>query len=54
MSDTGRPAPAIRELFVEELGEVRGGANPLEKVRQLLEPYLMTTYGCNEELISPC
>lgn len=54
MGDTGIPAPAVRELFIDELGEVRGGADPLEKVRQLVEQYLLTTYGCNEELISPC
>ena len=54
MEDTGARTPAARELFIEELGEVRGGADPLEKVRQLVEQYLVTTYGCNEELISPC
>ena len=54
MDETGNPAPAVRELFIEELGEVRGGADPLEKVRQLIDQYLVTTYGCNEELISTC
>jgi hypothetical protein len=47
-------APAIRELFVEELAEVTGGVDPLEKVRRLVEEYLVTTYGCGEEVISPC
>lgn len=54
MDDTGNPARAVRELFIDELGEVRGGADPLQKVRQLIEQHLLTTYGCNEELISPC
>ena len=54
MEGTGARKLAVRELFIEELGEVRGGADPLEKVRQLIEQYLLTTYGCNEELISPC
>ncbi|HEX2058194.1 MAG TPA: hypothetical protein VHI71_07475 [Actinomycetota bacterium] len=46
--------PALRELYVEELVEVTGGADPLEKVRRALEDYLTTTYGCGEEIISPC
>lgn len=44
----------VRELYIEELAEVTGGADPLEKVRRLIEEYLVTTYGCNEEIISPC
>lgn len=46
--------PLMRELFIEELAEVTGGADPLEKVRELVERYLVTTYGCGEEIISPC
>lgn len=46
--------PAMRELFIEELAEVTGGADPLQKVRDLVERYLVTTYGCGEEVISPC
>ena len=48
-----RPS-ALRELFVEELAEVRGGADPLQKVRDAIEDYLVTTYGCGEELINTC
>ena len=46
--------PVMRELFIEELAEVTGGADPLQKVRELVERYLVTTYGCGEEVISPC
>ncbi len=54
MERNGARTPAVRELFVDELAEVTGGADPLEKVRRLLEDYLTTTYGCGEEIISPC
>lgn len=50
--------PAVRELFIEELAEVTGGvADPLQKVKDALvevRDYLMTTYGCGEELIDVC
>lgn len=46
--------PPVRELFIEELAEVTGGADPLEKVRQFIEEYLVTTDGCNEELVNTC
>ena len=47
-------APAIRELFVDELAQVTGGADPLQKVKDALEDCLTTTYGCGEELINTC
>lgn len=44
MSETEGSSP--RELFIEELAEVKGGsANPLEKIRE----WLYTTYGPCEE-----
>lgn len=49
--------PVMRELFIEELAEVRGGADPLQKVRDALaelRDHLLTTYGCGEELIDVC
>lgn len=48
--------PVVRELFVEELAEVRGGAgpDPLEKVRDLIREYLLTTHACGEEIPSTC
>lgn len=41
--------PTIRELFIEELAQVTGGAgpDPLEKVRELLPTE--TTHACCEE-----
>jgi hypothetical protein len=40
----------IRELFIEELAEVKGGTNdPLEKVKWWIRELLVTTYGCGEE-----
>ena len=41
----------MRELFVEELAEVRGGADPLDKVMQWVRDNLvtMTTHACGEE-----
>jgi hypothetical protein len=46
--------PAVRELFIDELAQVQGGADPLEKVKQAIRDALLTTYGCGEELISTC
>ncbi|HEV2757798.1 MAG TPA: hypothetical protein VG318_18715 [Actinomycetota bacterium] len=46
--------PVLRELFVEELAEVRGGADPLQKVKDALRDALLTTYGCGEELLNTC
>lgn len=48
--------PALRELFIEELAEVTGGASsdPLEKVRYLIREYLVTTHACGEEIPSTC
>ena len=41
--------PSVRELFIEELEEVKGGAaSPWKKIEELL----MTTYGQCEE--TPC
>jgi hypothetical protein len=45
---------ALRELFIDELAAVTGGADPLEKVRQFIEDHLVTTYGCGEEVINTC
>lgn len=43
--------PELKELFIEELAEVHGGADsPLDKVRDLL----LTTYGCCEEGPASC
>ena len=41
----------MRELFIEELAEVRGGADPLDKVVQWLrdEFFGPTTDACGEE-----
>ena len=50
--------PVMRELFIEELAEVTGGTgDPLQKVKETLQDlrdYLLTTYGCGEELINVC
>ena len=43
-----------RELFIDELAAVTGGADPLEKVRQFIEDHLVTTYGCGEEIVNTC
>lgn len=49
-------ASPIRELFVEELAEVRGGAGPdlIEMVRDAIRDYLLTTHACGEEIPSTC
>ncbi|HEV2757797.1 MAG TPA: hypothetical protein VG318_18710 [Actinomycetota bacterium] len=41
----------IRELFIEELTDVTGGTNPLEKlgIWQWLREQLVTTHACGEE-----
>lgn len=41
----------MRELFIEELAEVRGGVNPLDKVLQWVHDELFkpTTDACGEE-----
>ncbi|MDQ3915916.1 MAG: hypothetical protein M3323_11425 [Actinomycetota bacterium] len=46
-----RKDPAVRELFIEELAEVRGGSNPLDKlgIWQWLKEQLVTTMACGEE-----
>lgn len=46
-------APRIRELFVEELAEVRGG-NPIEWVKEQLGGGGATTYACCEEGYDNC
>ncbi len=49
MDRTKTPAP-MRELFVEELAEVRGGTgDPLAKLKEWIREQLLTTYGCGEE-----
>jgi hypothetical protein len=44
----------IRELFVEELAEIKGGYDPLEKlgIWQWINEHLYTTLACGEE--GPC
>lgn len=44
----------VRELFVEELAEVRGGSDPLEKVKRTIKDMFMTTYACCEEGPTSC
>ncbi len=46
-----RKDPAVRELFIEELAEVRGGSHPLDKlgIWQWLKEQLVTTMACGEE-----
>lgn len=42
----------MRELFIDELAEVRGGVDPFEKLRHLIEgieDLLVTTTGLCEE-----
>jgi hypothetical protein len=41
----------MRELFIEELAEVRGGAEPLDKLMQWVRENFvtMTTHACGEE-----
>ena len=41
--------PAVRELFIEELAEVKGGVDPLDKIMQWVRDQFVTTGGCNEE-----
>ncbi|HEX2058195.1 MAG TPA: hypothetical protein VHI71_07480 [Actinomycetota bacterium] len=46
----------MRELFIEELAEVRGGATGpdlLETVRDLIREHFLTTHACGEEIPSP-
>ena len=47
----GNDAPAIRELFIEELVQVQGGSagDPLDKVKQWIKDQFQTTYACCEE-----
>ena len=41
----------MRELFIEELAEVRGGANPLDRILQWVRDEFVkpTTDACGEE-----
>ncbi|MFN2587367.1 MAG: hypothetical protein ABR613_04510 [Actinomycetota bacterium] len=50
-----RKDPAVRELFIEELAEVTGGADPLDKLAiwKWLQEQLVTTMACGEEVV-PC
>ena len=47
----GRGVLLTRELFIEELAEVRGGADPLGKLLQWIRDELIqpTTMACGEE-----
>ena len=51
-----KDASSIRELFIEELADVRGGAGPdlIEMVRDLIREHLLTTHACGEEIPSTC
>lgn len=48
----------MRELFIEELAEVRGGVNPIDEILDRLDTWqwikerLYTTMACGEE--GPC
>ncbi|MDQ3952175.1 MAG: hypothetical protein M3279_04295 [Actinomycetota bacterium] len=53
----------MRELFIEELAEVRGGQDPLQALRDKLgqvvdweriRELFVTTYACGEETTGPC
>lgn len=46
-------APPIRELFIEELAEVTGGAEPLKGILDELRQRLVTTTACGEEIPVP-
>ncbi|HEX2293890.1 MAG TPA: hypothetical protein VHN37_01120 [Actinomycetota bacterium] len=45
----------MRELFIEELAEVKGGAGPLEELLErialsnLIQEHTYTTHACGEE-----
>ncbi len=47
-------AGRIRELFIEELAEVKGGNDPLEKIRQWIRENFNTTHACGEEGPDTC
>ena len=50
----------MRELFIEELAEVTGGAGPVEETLDKfalwhwVKQHLVTTMACGEETISTC
>ena len=49
--------PVLRELFIEELAEVRGGVDPIEKISssvswERIKELFYTTHACGEE--GPC
>ena len=47
----------MRELFIEELAEVKGGADPirpiLDKLGSWVREQLVTTTACGEEIPNP-
>ena len=43
----------MRELFIEELAEIKGGADPLSGLRDWLRDQLVTTTACGEEIPNP-
>ena len=51
-------APAIRELFIEELMRVRGGEDipddPLGEIRKRIRDLFLTTHACGEEGPDTC
>lgn len=49
----------MRELFIEELADVKGGVDPLRGildklgVQDLVREHLVTTMACGEEIPNP-
>ena len=50
----------MRELFIEELAEVTGGAGPVEEILEkialsnVIQEHFYTTMACGEEAGSSC
>ena len=43
----------MRELFIEELAEIKGGADPIGPLRDWVRQQLVTTTACGEEIPNP-
>lgn len=43
----------MRELFIEELTEVTGGADPIKGILEDIRDRLVTTTACGEEIPVP-
>jgi hypothetical protein len=48
---TSKPAPKVRELFIEELGEIRGGSASTQAQR---DPCCTTMACCEEGPLGGC